>query len=477
MAESGEYLYCPPQRWLNNLHHGVPVFLYHPCTSLHERLSLSVLARSCLPDYIITPHPQLNKNTPIALVSWGRTLELSTIASSDVCVWLETTTTTQIKLDGVNQSRNYNLLLTWPAEQQHTHAEETLMKGSLRRCCQQTISSLLNGAMETELESSMMKKSLKQMKDEAKSRHIRAAVRETVGNIKDETASRRTEEVQNYNNTLGLLANSPPKSKTLSDPPGPKEAPSLFKSLHQGLAPRPTTPFGLSTLRSDSLGFGVDELQKTNSKPKASDKHSIKENNSKVKNSDKDITADGNMRDKKVIDIKEREVGHKQKHSGTHSNQSETTGTDSVSKSQLGSPPQPQQHPNTKTASYLPRKHDCDGCKADEHCECARATGAEARAAVVKKGLPRTPRTDEAMWAAAALGFLLILLTLSVLHTRLYRNWRTMPSLYWHDPRQDYDSVADVIRRRLRIAKRRRKRGRRQECVLLPSSSSSDEHP
>lgn len=65
---------------------------------------------------------------PIALVSWGRTLELSTIASSDVCVWLETTTTTQIKLDGVNQSRNYNLLLTWPAEQQHTHAEETLMK-------------------------------------------------------------------------------------------------------------------------------------------------------------------------------------------------------------------------------------------------------------------------------------------------------------------------------------------------------------
>lgn len=53
-----------------------------------------------------------------------------------------------------------------------------------------------------------------------------------------------------------------------------------------------------------------------------------------------------------------------------------------------------------------------------------------------------TPRTDEAAWAAAALGFLLVLLTLAVLHTRLYRHWRRPPSLYWHQPEQDHDSVA-----------------------------------
>jgi hypothetical protein len=53
-----------------------------------------------------------------------------------------------------------------------------------------------------------------------------------------------------------------------------------------------------------------------------------------------------------------------------------------------------------------------------------------------------TPRTDEAVWAAAALGFLLVLLVLSVLHTRLYRHWRTTPSMYWHDSKQDYDRVA-----------------------------------
>lgn len=59
-----------------------------------------------------------------------------------------------------------------------------------------------------------------------------------------------------------------------------------------------------------------------------------------------------------------------------------------------------------------------------------------------KKGFPRSPRTDEAAWAAAALGSLLVLLALAVLHTRLYRHWRTTPSLYWYDPQRDYESVA-----------------------------------
>lgn len=59
-----------------------------------------------------------------------------------------------------------------------------------------------------------------------------------------------------------------------------------------------------------------------------------------------------------------------------------------------------------------------------------------------KEGFPRSPRTDEAAWAAAALGSLLVLLALAVLHTRLYRHWRTTPSLYWYDPQRDYESVA-----------------------------------
>lgn len=54
---------------------------------------------------------------PIALVSWGRTLELSTVAAPDVCDWLESTTSSRNKFDAVSQSRKYNLLLTWSAEQ------------------------------------------------------------------------------------------------------------------------------------------------------------------------------------------------------------------------------------------------------------------------------------------------------------------------------------------------------------------------
>ncbi|MEQ2162293.1 hypothetical protein GOODEAATRI_018260, partial [Goodea atripinnis] len=119
MAESGEYLYCPPQRWLNNLHHGASVLLYHPCAALRERLLLSGLARSCLPGHIITPHPQLSRDMPIALVSWGRTLELTTLASSDVCDWLQTTQATRNKVDGTTKTRKYNLLLTRSADLQH----------------------------------------------------------------------------------------------------------------------------------------------------------------------------------------------------------------------------------------------------------------------------------------------------------------------------------------------------------------------
>ncbi len=379
-------------------------------------------------------------------------------------------------------------------------------QGSPRRCCEQTISSLLNGAMEAELESNVKKESLKQMKEEAKSRRIRAAIREKQANVEENERENtaihvssflsnqsnrtlsRTEDVQNHNSTLGPSADSPPGNRTLSQPPGPREAPSQSKiqNINQGLTPRPAIPSGSNisetTLTSDSLGFGAPESPKSRlilqtaaqqpspkhpdlrnpnpsagldalvegvnseynhtARPEAWALSSKEEGTDSVKHSDKD-TADGVMKDNDVVDVKEREVKHKQAHGDTHPHhKSKKTGYDSVSKTQSESPSQPQQHPNPQPDSYLPNSYDCDDCKPGEHCECNKDQGAQAQVAVVNKGLPRTPRTDEAVWAAAALGFLLVLLTLSVLHTRLYRHWRTTPSLYWHDPQQDYDSVA-----------------------------------
>ncbi|KAM7399640.1 hypothetical protein PAMP_018891 [Pampus punctatissimus] len=508
-AEIGEYLYCPPQRWLNNLHHGATVLLYHPCAPLHERLLLSALARSCLPEYIMTTHPQLSKHMPIALVSWGRTLELSTVASLDICDWLQTTTTTRNKFSVVSQKRKYNLLLTWSAEQhrqQHTHPDEhsTKIKESLKQCCEHTISSLLNGAMEVELDSTMKDKKINQLKKEVNRRQRRAAIRENqendinenmkentttqVSNQSNKTIINRTGNAQNDNSTHRPSADSPPGNTALSDPPGQGETPTQSKLKNQNQSLTPSL-----TLKSDSLRVRAFESQPSadgehseqnhtdrpkdegTDSTKLTDKDSAKRS-MKEKIFDEDFGSHGRMKDNEVVDVIEREVAHKHTHSGTHSHHiNEKTGFDSVPKAQ--SKPLAHQHPNPQPDSHLTNTLHCDGCKAGEHCECTNGSGAEDQAVDMSKGLLRTPRTDEALWAAAALGFLLVLLTLSVLHTRLYRHWRTTPSLYWHDPQQDYDSVADVIRRRLRIANRRRKRSRRQECVLLPSSSSSDEFP
>lgn len=460
------------------------------------------------------------------------------MASADICDWLETTQTRKDKFDGVSESREYNLLLTWSAGKEHPRK----MKESLRQCCEQIISSLLTGATVADLEPSMKTERLKQFEEGGKSRQIRAALkndnerRTTTTNVSNRTnrnVPQRTGDVQNYSTTLGPSADSLPEKRIQSNPSNAQEDPESKKeNLNQGPTRRPTAPLASLTskttlrthslrtphsqkgrvtlqtaalqpspkptqLRTPDLSAGKDVLadsvnsaQNPTARPEAEtlrskdegtdsvehkdndfDEHSMKVNGSKEKKFDKDYTAEGKMKDNEVVDVKEREVETKEIHKDIHSHRkSENAGFSSVAESQSESQPQP-------AHDSQPDSLDCDSCKAGEQCDCSKASGAEARAAVVNKGLPKTPRTDEAVWAAAALGFLLVLLTLSVLHTRLYRHWRTTPSLYWHDPRQDYDSVADVIRRRLRIAQRRRKRGRRQECVLLPSSSSSDEHP
>lgn len=131
---------------------GATVLLYHPCAPLQERLLLSVLARSCLSHYVVTSHPHLEEHMvrpasslsppsaqpnarctvnadgllcaqPIALVSWGRTLELSTAASSDICGWLETTASGRRRPVDEGQSRGYDLLLTRSAERRRANPE------------------------------------------------------------------------------------------------------------------------------------------------------------------------------------------------------------------------------------------------------------------------------------------------------------------------------------------------------------------
>lgn len=303
------------------------------------------------------------------------------------------------------------------------------------------------------------------MKVGSKSRRKRAAFKHLGGG-------------QNISSTLGPSAESlHVKSKPLGLS-SKREAPQIHNQT-QGQEPRPTAPPRLNVSETEdqkgrripqpapleprpeqpdlrSLNHfavsGGDTSSKQNhtDRPEAqslsfkeevkqremdSAKHSIKVDTANEKNLIKGRTADGDVKENEVVDVKERELERAQIHSAVHSHRkSESAGSDSASKSQSGD--EPQQHPQAAGRSQ-PVSRDCDSCTPGEHC-----TEDQAAAAAACNGLQRTPRTDEAVWAAAALGFLLVLLALSVLHTRLYRNWRTTPSHYWRDPSQDYDSVA-----------------------------------
>ncbi|XP_030041919.1 tumor protein p53-inducible protein 13 [Microcaecilia unicolor] len=91
-----------------------------------------------------------------------------------------------------------------------------------------------------------------------------------------------------------------------------------------------------------------------------------------------------------------------------------------------------------------------------------------------------TPRTEEAVWAAAAITFLFVLLTLAVLYTRLYRNFRRSRSLYWDlgSDREGQETVSSVIKGRLLSHQSRRKRWQKQcksPLLLHDGDSESSE--
>uniref|UniRef100_UPI00398F8520 uncharacterized protein tp53i13 n=1 Tax=Pristiophorus japonicus TaxID=55135 RepID=UPI00398F8520 len=87
-AMYGEYLYVPPQRWLHNLQRGGIAFLYHPCVRPSLKEELSLLARACMYKHIITPHLNLSQERPLALVAWGKSMEMSKINLAEAVDWL-----------------------------------------------------------------------------------------------------------------------------------------------------------------------------------------------------------------------------------------------------------------------------------------------------------------------------------------------------------------------------------------------------
>ncbi|XP_059370303.1 tumor protein p53-inducible protein 13 isoform X2 [Carassius carassius] len=378
-AESGEYLYCPPQRWLHNLKIGALVFLYHPCVSAEARRSLAGLARSCLSHYILTPHPWLSQHRPLAVVSWGRSLEMSRITLG-VCDWLFAISS-DISLTNTSQRAKYNLYLTKPApmdKPENTSQEMSKVERLkfLKNCCMETLSliEVQRTRGRTRKSRMVVKQSLKEV--------------ELKDDVKPESAK--------LNHTDTLLQNHTKKMASFSVLTVTQ---SLSSAKNNSKTTEKQLPQNNVTKRHE---YQTD--RKTQKKTMAeSKKHRIK-------------------------------TDTKAQRSGSECGELGQCGISDSSKSpHLGGPLRGERIP--------------------------------------------IQRTDEAVWAAGALGFLLVLLTLSVLHTRLYRHWRSSTSLYWHDDQQDYESVGDIIRRRLRMVGRRKRRSiqnRRQECPLLSNSSNEE---
>lgn len=72
----------PVQRWLHNLEHGAIVAVYHPCVNKRQLDKFRKLVKRCLYRHIITPYEKLNAERPFALISWGRSFEMSVVNST-----------------------------------------------------------------------------------------------------------------------------------------------------------------------------------------------------------------------------------------------------------------------------------------------------------------------------------------------------------------------------------------------------------
>ncbi|XP_043115392.1 tumor protein p53-inducible protein 13 isoform X2 [Puntigrus tetrazona] len=394
-AESGEYLYCPPQRWLHNLKNGALVFLYHPCVSAEARRSLAGLAHSCLSRYILTPHPWLSQHRPLAVVSWGHSLEMSRITLG-VCDWLFTISS-DINQSNTSQRAKYNLYLTKPApldKAENTSQEMSKVERLkfLKNCCMETLGL-------TELQ-----------RTRRRTRKSRMVVKQSLEEV-ELTDDVKPEEFNNTESAKLNRKDTLPQNRT-------KEMASLLVL---------TVTQSLSSAK-DSKEPGDSAKDKSNATEKQFSPSNVTERpkfQSNRKTPKKTIT--GGKKHRIKTDTKAQRTGSECGELG------QCGVSDSSKSPPLGGPLRGERMP--------------------------------------------IQRTDEAVWAAGALGFLLVLLTLSVLHTRLYRHWRASTSLYWHDNQQDYESVGDIIRRRLRMVGRRKRRSgqnRRQECPLLTDTSNEE---
>lgn len=119
----GDYKFLPIQRWMHTLKLGGIVGLYHPCANDMQVRMLKSAIQSCLYSHVITPSSLLSSERPLAVLSYGRSLEMSVCEPRFIRAFIRSKNKT---VEAVAQNRRYNKELVKEATLVTTLNDETL---------------------------------------------------------------------------------------------------------------------------------------------------------------------------------------------------------------------------------------------------------------------------------------------------------------------------------------------------------------
>ncbi|XP_038670258.1 tumor protein p53-inducible protein 13 isoform X2 [Scyliorhinus canicula] len=580
-AMYGEYAYVPPQRWVHNLQRGGIAFLYHPCVHPRLKEELSLLARACTYKHIITPHLNLSQQWPLALVAWGRSLEMSKINLAEAVTWLrgngKRARNLEIKDDGA-----YDYQLIWRAklapadngrvvcpEKQMKELQHYLGKGELQSAIRKWNKVGVNvlskgrrvilrrrrrnsGTRDLPPTSAKVERTasfsavLKRDNNSANNTSFvnpevlrsQPHVPAVIGGVSQKGVESRTRESQGSKKGANEIGGGQNRKKdglkstllkevttpTLKEPPVSEafQQTSLSGSdakhlktgdltvkrpnsppHHQELSTSEDNPSQERIKSGDSIPSKADGQMAENAAIKQQqiagivaninhvpDSQGLDEDTSHTIQNGSKLSGNG-VKPQQPLHSSEisskNDVGAKQSEDTDKSYPGEVGSDRTLQKVEVG-----EKHAlktnETAIANALDGHNETAALDSGNvKCKCedgaSRPHGTDSnnlKAGALQKTQRRveertlyipTPRTEEAAWAAAALAFLFVFLTLAVLYTRLYRKFIKSDSLYWAPvPGTDWqESVADVVKRRLnRSGKRWKKRPPQKKKSISP---------
>ncbi|XP_059829322.1 uncharacterized protein tp53i13 [Hypanus sabinus] len=525
-AVYGEYLYIPAQRWVHNLQHGGIAFLYHPCVHPQLKEELTLLARACVQKHIITPHLNLSQERPLALVAWGKSLEMSEINLAEAVSWLTKSANQaynpQVKEDGV-----YKFLLIQKARPVSDNRDGVI-------CPADQVKKLQHYFKKRNLQSTLSKwdKVRDRMMRHQSARHVilrRRRKRNTQGpapvsekvkakpyvatvptgqagvtSIRDlESSLVQTSKTQKTKGSYEIgqrqtrMGNESKFAMSVLKDSNQTHPRAVLSNRTANLAVKEPDSKANHSHSSSKADWTRDQQGETEKGEQIIDKTNqrvgtpaIKEqemgkitvgvsnglsgNRGQVSNN---AISDGGKSIKPVQLLQNTLISSKNDRMKENGNSNKTSAAEAVSegilqKGEMGINLTLTIHNGTAPVESGSIKCKCDGVLQNVRADSRGADSNDLKAAAEDKvKYVPTPRTEEAAWAAAALTFLFVFLTLAVLYTRLYKKFIKSNSLYWAPvpAMEGKENVADIIKRRItRLGKKRKKRPFHKKKSVAP---------